>query len=225
MFPLKNKIYTAFLCFSLSLASWAQETHTNYNFETFEDSKPVGWLVNSESTFLSSQDFETVIEGKSSLRVEIEKSEKVNSMTSISRILPNYNGKKLVLSGYIKTKTKGLLEVTPVIRVDPMLDFVQLPQLISGTTEWQKYEVEVTLKPEHAQQIIVAIYVMGQGTLWLDDFKVTIDGEDIDKAEVLEITYPAKADKTFDQGSAVVFPSLKANNIQDLALLGRVWGF
>ena len=51
-----------------------------------------------------------------------------------------------------------------------------------------------------------AIQTTDYGVMWLDDFEVTIDRQDVSKAKVAEINYPAKHDKAFDQESFVVFP-------------------
>ena len=225
MFIVKTKLYTVIAFCGLTWGSWSQETHPNYNFETFEAGQPVGWQVNSASTFTAIQDFEEYKEGKSSLRITIPATDQANPMTMVAKVLPNYKGEKLVFSGYIKTKGDATLKLTPSIEVKPMLAYVRLPELITGSTAWTKYEVEVDLQPRQTQQIVVATQVMGSGTVWLDDFKVTIDGQDVVAAEVFEINYPAQEDKTFDTGSAVIFPTLDKKQIDNLALLGRVWGF
>lgn len=225
MIIFKTKLCIAIAFCGLTWASWSQETHPNYNFENFEGEQPVGWSLNSVSAFTAIQDFEVYKEGKSSLRITIPATDQINPMTMITKVLPNYKGKKLVLSGYIKTKGDATLKLTPSIEVKPMLKYVKLPELITGSTEWTKYEVEVDLLPRQTQQIVVATQVMGSGTVWLDDFKVTIDGQDVADAEVFEIKYPAQEDKTFDTGSAVVFPTLDGRQIDNLALLGKVWGF
>lgn len=232
MFTLKKKLYPALLCAMLSWASLAQEVPANYNFETFKDeepvgltNEPVGWIIEGNSLFIPTQDYEIFKEGKSSFALAMHETDEVNPMFSVSKILPNYSGKKLVFSGYIRTVGDETFQVTPVIRIDPMLDFVKLSELITGTNEWQKFEIAVNLRPEQAQQMVIAIQTAGYGVMWLDDFKVTIDGQDVSNAKVAEINFPAKQDKAFDQGSSVVFPALQTDHITNLALLGRVWGF
>ncbi len=222
MFTLKNKLHTAFLCTAISWTCIAQEGSANYNFETFEEGQPVGWSVDGESVFIPFQDFENFKEGNSAFRLEMPETDKANPMFVITKILPAYKGKKLVLSGYIKTDGDNF-QMTPIIRIDPTIDFVSLPENVKGTTDWKKYELTVELKPEQTQQIVVGTYMLGKGTIWLDDFKVTIDGKDIATAEIFK--FPAAEDNAFDKGSQVVFPSLDATQIDNLALLGRVWGF
>ena len=222
LFMLKNKLYIALLCAITSWAGLAQEVPPNYNFEVFEDNQPVGWSIDGESTFIPMQDFENFKEGKASLRLEMPETDEVNPMFVVTKVLPTYKGKKLVFSGYIKTDGDDL-QMTPIIRIDPNIDFVSLPENVKGTTDWKKYELIVELKPEQTQQIVLGTYMLGKGTIWLDDFKVTIDGKDIATAEIF--TFPAVKDRAFDKGSEVVFPPLDVKHIENLALLGRVWGF
>ncbi|WP_233266108.1 hypothetical protein [Myroides fluvii] len=223
MFTLKKKLHAVLLCSAISWISIAQEVPANYNFETFDANGPVGWSIDGERVFIPVQDFKNFKEGKASLRLEMADTDGVTPMFAVTKVLPSYKGETLVLSGYIKTKGEGYLLATPIIRVDPMLDFVQLPKQITGTTNWKKYELTVELKPKQTQQIIIGAYILGKGTVWMDDFKVTIDGKEVAKAEIFK--FPANEDKAFDNGSSLVFPTLDANQIDNLALLGRVWGF
>ena len=222
MFILNRKFYTAIACCALTWNAWAQDIHTNYNFEIFEDNQPVGWSIDGESTFIPMQDFENFKEGKASLRLEMPETDEVNPMFVVTKVLPTYKGKKLVFSGYIKTDGDNF-QMTPIIRIDPNIDFVTLPENVKGTTDWKKYELTVELKPEQTKQLVLGIYMLGKGTIWLDDFKVTIDGKDVSTAEIFK--FPAVEDHAFDKGSDVVFPPLDANQMDNLALLGRVWGF
>jgi C-terminal processing protease CtpA/Prc len=66
----------------------------------------------------------------------------------------------------------------------------------------------------------------GNGKMWLDDLKITIDGKDVQQLKpYIPKPFPADEDKTFDTGSHLVFPELSQQHIRDLELLGRIWGF
>lgn len=145
------------------------------------------------------------------------------------RIPANYAGKFITLEGYMKIKNVengfgGLL-----LRVDgegQVLAFSNMQdQHISGTKDWQKYSI--TLKYyEQAKNIFVGGILTGKGEAWFDDFKLSIDGKDIQTlAEKEKPVYKANLDKEFDDGSRVTISELPAQTIQDLALLGRIWGF
>jgi len=141
-------------------------------------------------------------------------------------ILPeNYQGKQIKFSGYIKTKNVAG-EALLAIKIEPLVAKNILHDTISGSVDWKKYEVTAQLRPEMTKEIIVAVGLSGKGKIWIDDFKVEIDGKDIRKVKPYDPELlPANKDKAFDSGSNIVFPELNEQKINDLDLLGRIWGF
>lgn len=67
----------------------------------------------------------------------------------------------------------------------------------------------------------------GSGQLWADDFQVLIDGKEISEAKPLVMKkFNADKDVEFDDGvSRISSIKLSPSKIEDLALLGKVWGF
>ncbi|MCH2043139.1 MAG: S41 family peptidase [Saprospiraceae bacterium] len=145
------------------------------------------------------------------------------------KIPANYKGSFIKLEGYMKIKDvkdgfAGLL-----MRVDgggESLAFDNMEsESIQGTRDWKKYSI-ILPYPEEAEVIFVAGILVGNGEAWFDDFKLTIDGNDVQTLKEIEKTLAkAQLDKEFDTGSAVQFPELDAKRLKDLELLGRVWGF
>ncbi|MEO2051502.1 MAG: S41 family peptidase [Allomuricauda sp.] len=145
------------------------------------------------------------------------------------KIPAKYEGKGIQLEGYMKTKEvqdgfAGLL-----MRIDgkgTSLAFDNMQnQNITGTNDWKKYTI--TLKyPEGAEMIYVAGILVGKGEAWFDDFTITIDGENLQTLKEVE-REPTKAelDKEFDSGSMVDLSNITEEKIEDLELLGKVWGF
>src|SRR5690606_444168 len=77
-----------------------------------------------------------------------------------------------------------------------------------------------------AEAIYVAGILAGKGDAWFDDFVVTIDGEDIQTLTEIQVELPkAKSDTAFDKGSAITLSHLTATQLDNLTLLGRIWGF
>ncbi|MBL0236677.1 MAG: peptidase S41 [Saprospiraceae bacterium] len=153
-----------------------------------------------------------------------------SSFGSIAYKIPaNYKGSTIKLEGFMKIKNvengfSGLL-----LRVDgngSSLAFDNMQnQKISGTKDWEKYSITLNY-PEGAESIFIAGILSGKGEAWFDDFKLSIDGKDIqtlneEKKELLK----AQLDKEFDNGSLVKLSNLSSENIDNLELLGRVWGF
>jgi C-terminal processing protease CtpA/Prc len=145
------------------------------------------------------------------------------------RIPANYSGKFITLEGYMKIKNVENGFAGLLLRVDgenQALAFSNMQdQHISGTKDWQKYSITLQYN-NHAKNIFVGGILTGKGEAWFDDFKLSIDGNDIQTlAETEKPVYKADLDKEFDHGSRVTVSELPEKSIQDLALLGRIWGF
>jgi C-terminal processing protease CtpA/Prc len=97
---------------------------------------------------------------------------------------------------------------------------------ITGTTDWEKYEITLDMNPANTKRIAFGGILSGNGKMWLDDLEVTIDGKDVRQLKPYRPEpFPAENDREFDGGSHIVFPELNKRNIHDLELLGRIWGF
>ncbi len=145
------------------------------------------------------------------------------------RIPANYAGSSIKLEGYMKTKdvTDGFAGL--LLRVDGVggtLVFDNMRQQnISGTNDWQKYTIGL-IYPDQAEYIFVAGILSGKGEAWFDDFVLSIDGESVQTLEESEKqVYKADLDKEFDNGSGIEILKPTPIQIDNLTLLGKVWGF
>lgn len=163
------------------------------------------------------------------LAAKITSDEAGSSFGSIAYSIPaNYSGKTIKLEGYIKIKDvegfAGLL-----LRIDGdgkslVFDNMQNQQ-VKGTKDWQKYSVTLDY-PEDGELILVAGMLSGKGEAWFDDFVVTIDGQDIQTLQEIEKQLPKpQTDKEFDNGSTINLSKLSPKQLDNLELLGRIWGF
>lgn len=103
-------------------------------------------------------------------------------------------------------------------------DNMQSRQL-KGTTEWKEYSIQLPIHPE-AQRLSVGVLISGTGAVWADDLQLLVDGKPIWEAPKAEKTKTAiDLDHEFDAGSGIGFSGLTRTQIDNLALLGKVWGF
>jgi Periplasmic protease len=199
----------------------------NLGFEDIENKMPKSWSVSyAQPDYVVSLDSANVKSGKYSIAIEFA-GDSVG-VQSIQFMLPdNYNGKKITLSGYIKTENVRDGFAGLWMTLDQRRSFgYSLQNEITGTVDWKKYEITLELYPEITQQICIGGLLYGRGKIWLDDLKVEVDGKDISKVKPYDPKpFPAESDKEFDKGSAIVFPELNEQQIDDLELLGRIWGF
>lgn len=195
-------------------------------------------LKTSESTSLSDGwlkwgNYELTIDsvahsGKKSGKITSDQSG--SSFGCIAYKIPaNYSGNTIRLEGYMKIENveKGFAGL--LLRIDgngSSLAFDNMQnQNITGTSDWKKYRIILNY-PKEAETIFVAGILSGKGEAWFDDFVLSIDGKSVQTLEEIEKKLPkAQLDKEFDSGSSIRFSNLKTKDIENLELLGRVWGF
>ena len=96
---------------------------------------------------------------------------------------------------------------------------------LKGTADWAEYRIALPLAPK-SQRVALGALLVGQGRLWVDDLRLYVDGRPL--AEVPEAVRESTAldrDHEFDAGSKVEIARLTAQQVDNLVLLGKVWGF
>lgn len=148
------------------------------------------------------------------------------------RIPATFEGKKITLTGYVKTRDVGTQPDAFAglwVRIDGNAGTLQFDNMQSrglrGTLDWQAYTVTLPL-PDDAVTIHVGGLLVGSGTAWFDDFSVTVDGKPFDKAPAKVVRLAkAQTDTVFNKGSGIDVSTLTAQQIDNLMVLGKVWGF
>ncbi|REC42097.1 MULTISPECIES: S41 family peptidase [Chryseobacterium] len=207
------------------MTSFAQQKIENLDFETTENNSPALWKLMGNNSAKVFSDFNEKQQGKASAVIESEGTE---GFRAIMYTLPNnYAGRKITLSGYLKTEnvTDGFAGLW--MRIDPEVAFNNMQNVgLKGTNDWKKYEVTLNMSPENTQQIVIGALLSGKGKIWVDDLKVSIDGKDIENAKIFEKKLTkVELDKEFDKGSTISNINLDQNNIENLKKLGFIWGY
>ncbi|OVE56944.1 S41 family peptidase [Chryseobacterium mucoviscidosis] len=207
------------------MTSFAQQKIENLDFETSENNSPALWKLMGNNSAKVFSDFNEKQQGKASAVIESEGTE---GFRAIMYTLPNnYAGRKITLSGYLKTEnvTDGFAGLW--MRIDPEVAFNNMQNVgLKGTNDWKKYEVTLNMSPENTQQIVIGALLSGKGKIWVDDLKVSIDGKDIENAKIFEKKLTkVELDKEFDKGSTISNINLGQNNIENLKKLGLIWGY
>lgn len=199
----------------------------NLGFENHKDIKSVadGWI--KWGTYEITID-SFAHSGKKSGKITANKAG--NSFGGIAYKIPaNYNGSEIKLEGFMKIKNVKNGFAGLILSVDGnerSLAFDNMQnQNISGTKDWEKYSITLNY-PKGAEIITFGGIMSGKGEAWFDDFTLTIDGKDIQTLKEVKKELPkARLDKEFDKGSMLKISNLSTKNIDNLELLGRVWGF
>lgn len=192
----------------------------NFGFEDVERDFPLGWIVNSDDIYISIIDSLNAHSGNYSAMIQ-DGDIKAGGKMVIFYLPKTYRGQEITVSCYIKTEdvTDGYAGL--FINLHPVTYDIMNDRGIIGTTNWTKYETTLPLYPDYIETIMIGGILTGRGKMWVDDFKVTIDGKEIYK----KLIVPADKDREFDNGSTIEIPDLSERQVDNLALLGRLWGF
>ncbi|HAA15862.1 MAG TPA: peptidase S41 [Cytophagales bacterium] len=213
-----------FLFFISSITAWAQPV-ADFGFETHTEGIPEGWYTFIDNDLTKMYlDSTTVHSGRYSAVIESTHRSCYGAWkVDLDR---EYEAQTIKLSGWIKGENIKGGYAGLRLRIEPRLGYEDLRKLrLNGTFDWQYIEVELPYPQEvRVTKIELAAFVWEKGKLWVDDLQLTLDGVPYTEAPLKSpVTIPE--DVTFDMGSQVVMPTLTDNVLDNLELLGKVWGF
>ncbi|MGK6352221.1 S41 family peptidase [Parapedobacter sp. DT-150] len=223
----KTFLFLLLLAMTLSAICQPAEKRTlfNFDFEIAANGAAAGWSHFGDTTYSVSLDSLHAKDGKYAAVIEFNEGKPGFKAWGIT--IPSYPGKKITLSGYIKTEnvTDGYAGLW--MRIDPQIAFDNMQQRgITGTSDWTKYEVILDMNAEKTEQIALGGLLVGKGKMWIDGLTVSVDGQDIAALKPIEMKrVPAELDKEFDNGSGISLPTLDQKRTENLKVLGLVWGF
>ncbi len=210
-------------CFILAIFTCHAQSITNLDFEIIENDTSKDWKIFGNGEHKITFDQTVSQQGKVSGSIE-SIDEKVNFRALAYSIPADFGGKKIKLTGYIKTENVKGGWAGLWMRIDPQVAFENMNSRgITGTTDWKKYEIELDFASS-AKTIVVGGLLSGTGKMWVDNLNITIDGMPLEKAPEKKLTL-AQKDIEFDNGSKISIPELNDRLIINLELLGKVWGF
>ncbi|MBE16138.1 MAG: peptidase S41 [Cytophagaceae bacterium] len=217
------KIITLILGLMASLSLFAQQEAAQYSFEPNDPNTSL-WYGYGDGNYLVALDKDVYHDGATSVRIESKPDSKQFQPLTFS-IPANFGGSKIQLSGWMKSENISGGYASFWLRIDPDVGFTNMgSKVLSGTSDWTKYTLELDLKPGEAKKIVFGALLSGQGKVWVDDITLTVDGQPLDKAPPVQLT-KAQKDTAFDQGSGFEIENPTTQQLENLALLGRVWGF
>lgn len=172
----------------------------------------------------------TKFKGRTSVLIVPTGEKAAGSFGCIATAIPSrYKANEIELRAYMKLNEVKGGPVGLMIRVDGssgILGFENMQSKnIQGTKDWTLFSVKIPF-PENAKTIYIGALLSGNGELWVDDFQLLLDGKDINEAKIIAPNeYKADADKEFDAGSKISGIVLTQSKIEDLDILGKVWGY
>ncbi len=225
-----KKTSIIFICSFMSMFSFCQnekEKKTyNFDFEKVAQDKPQYWDSFGSSDYTITLDSTVKHAGKYAMCINSPKGVADYKASSYT-FADSYNGKKMTLSGYMKTENVSDGYAGLWIRIDPNVAFDNMQKNgVKGTNDWKKFEITVDMDPQKTKAIVVGGLLVGKGKMWIDDLSITVDGKDMTTLTALpKKTYPADSDKSFDNTSKIDSITLNDATSEDLRMLGLIWGF
>jgi C-terminal processing protease CtpA/Prc len=187
---------------------------------------PSGWGGGPRETIFV--DDKIVHSGKWAVRLERDASS-ANTFSTITIGIPvDFTGTSVELRGFLKTE--NVSEFAGLwMREDGDGGAVAFDNMesrhLKATHEWTEYSIALPLHSE-AKQLVFGVLVAGTGKTWADDLQLLVDGKPIWDAPKVE---PPKTildlDHEFDHGSGITISELSKTQIDNLATLGKIWGF
>ena len=232
MAAMKSILFAASLtAVTLSGAAQAPQappiTASILNFEMpHAGSIPTGWGGSPVGTVFV--DNEIVHGGRSAARLE-RTAESANTFSTLSKGIPiNFSGASIEWRGFLRTENVSDY-VGLWLREDgdkPSLAFDNMQQRqVKGTHDWTEYSIILPLHPD-AKQLAFGVLVSGTGKVWVDDLQLLVDGKPVWEAPAIERKKtPLDMDHEFDSGSGIAITELTKTQIENLRMLGKVWGF
>lgn len=209
-------------------ASERSELEAALGFEVpSTDNMPGGWGGGPPGTIFV--DDKVVHTGRWAARIE-RKAESPNDFSALTKFLEmDFSGETLELRGFLRTEDVSDLAglwmredgQSPALAFDNM----QSRQL-KGTTAWTEYSISLPVSSE-AKTLFFGVLLSGTGKTWADDLQLLVDGKPIWEAPKVERpTTVLERDHQFDAGSGIVITGeMSKAQVDNLARLGRVWGF
>lgn len=200
------------------------QTFDRYNFgfeETNGSSLPVPWFQWGMNDYVLKVDTNVRHNGKASLLIEPLSYKDASSFGCVAYSIPAvYGGNEIEVRAYMKLENIQNGTIGLMLRIDgdnSSLEFDNMMQKnIQGTSDWIQYSVKLPL-PAEAKTIYIGALNSGTGKLWVDDFELLIDGKPFYEA-------PEKKEAP-SPGSGINSINLSQEKIEDLTVLGKVWGF
>lgn len=233
------QVLPALLCAILALVSGAQqvkpekpsersELQAALGFEMPPDGNmPGGWGGGPPGTIFL--DDKVVHGGRWAVRIARNAESPNNFSTVTKSIEMDFSGATVELRGFLRTEDvsdfAGLWmredDESSVVAFDNMQS-----RHLNGTTAWTAYSIRLPIRSE-ARKLFFGVLLAGTGRAWADDLELLVDGKLIwDAPKVKRPTTVLDRDHEFDGGSGILIPGdLEKTQIENLATLGKVWGF
>ncbi len=208
-----------------------QVDHQTHRLAGWQPNTHVGTPPSVTSSYRLEADSLTHHGGRYALRIQATGQAKDENDFGVAsqRVPVTFKGKTLKLTGFLITDQVQNGYAGLWMRVDGPEGVMAFDNMqkrpVKGTTDWQQYTISLPLGGE-AEAIYIGGLLPASGSMWLDDLTLTVDDKPLALAPPKPVAhYKAEQDTAFRHGSGLAIDNLSKQQIDNLAVLGRVWGF
>lgn len=225
-----NRLFSFLLLSLVTFNLCAQQEQIKRGFlaldkvHIFSDSRnqrlpKMGWYSNYSDVKI---DYHTLPNGKASLLIPSGQGRTMNAyFHSTDRI---FVGKKIVFKGKYKYQQAHNAIVDFTILQDTYARkevFKKTSIECDGKQDWKEFYVEMPL--ERSRNFYFRITCFAAVKLWVTDCEVLVDGQSFDV--MTDPTVEVDKDLEFEQSSGISIDISKPQTLENLDILGKIWGF
>ncbi len=226
--------YLLALSATLALRARAQDT-LNLSFEQVSpDGKtPRGWSLSFVAGQQESHELalDSIVRKDGRYALSIRRKSPGADYAAAEYVIPvNYQGRQLVLTGYLRTENVRQGYAGLWMRIDAEDRMINLDVMqnrgVTGTTEWTAYKISLPYSTPDAHTVHIGGLLTGEGRMWIDQLSLSLDGKPLHEAPVRKVQLlRAQTDTGFRKGSGITNSKVSVQQQQWLSDLGQVWGF
>ncbi len=219
---------------ALAMDTRAQDT-LNLSFERVAADRktPTGWSLNYVTGQQDSHELalDSVIRKEGRYALSIQRKGPGADYAAAEYVIPvNYQGRQLVLTGYLRTENVRAGYAGLWMRIDAEDRMINLDVMqdrgVTGTTNWTAYTISLPYSTPDAHTVHIGGLLTGEGKMWIDQLSLTLDGKPLQQAPVRKVQLVhAQTDTGFRRGSGITTSRVSPAQQQWLTDLGQVWGF
>ncbi|MCX2575400.1 S41 family peptidase [Pedobacter sandarakinus] len=173
-----KKTLSTLLILLTSICSYSQIQNSSFEFKG-QTGLPTDWGTKLIEGYNVNIDDSVAHSGKTSIKIAATDLVKPNTFQSVYQIIALQPSgiRKVTVSGYAKIEAVAgdVAYWCQIWDKDNKIIGFQNTQSqhgkIQGTADWKKYSLELTL-PRETRKLLFGFYLMGKGTVWLDDFDI-----------------------------------------------------
>lgn len=194
--------------------SFGQENKYNLNFEQSLSQDSSRWHKKNDDTKIQ---LDSVVKREGSFSLNIKPIRNVQGMYGVvDEINSTFKGDSIHFRGYLKAKGVRSAYFYLIVGTEHDQFAFDLSRTISGNTDWEEFEINLPYTSE-ATKVTVACNIEGTGEVWIDDLKLSIDGENLNSLKPISEVAIAN--------SGFVIQNLSEEKKERLVLIGQLWGF